>query len=119
MVGHMKAKFTGIADVANSEFRGQYSPIDTVQQINSANAQQVKGEIIEQSIIPIHVMLTPQAQDLMDTNDRPHCPTQIFQQRNNHDPNVYTECRLTHSDPHPRDLLVIISNEPSKLYSAK
>ena len=56
----MKAKFTGIADIADSEFRCQYSPIDIVQQINFAGGQQVKGEIIEQSFTPIHVMLTPQ-----------------------------------------------------------
>ena len=46
----MKAKFTGIADMADGEFQGQYSPIDTVRQINTANGQQVKEEIIEQSI---------------------------------------------------------------------
>ena len=34
MVGHMKAEFTGIADIANIEFWGQYWPIDTVKQIN-------------------------------------------------------------------------------------
>ena len=65
----MKAKFTGIADIVNSKFQGQYLPINTVQQINTANGQQVKGEIIEQSITPIHVMPTPQAQELMDSND--------------------------------------------------
>ena len=42
----MKAKFTSIADIANCEFQGQYSPIDTVQQINTTNVQQVKGEVI-------------------------------------------------------------------------
>ena len=101
VVGHMKAKFTGIADIMNDEFQGQYPPIDTVQQINSASSQQVKGEIIEQSITPIHVMLTPHAQELTGSNDRPHCLMQIFQQRNTHDRNVYTECRLTPSDHQP------------------
>ena len=33
MVRTMKAKFMGIAYVANGEFQGQYSPIDTIQQI--------------------------------------------------------------------------------------
>ena len=77
-------------------------PLDTDQQINSASSQQVKGETIEQSITPIHVMLIPQAQELTDPNDRPHCPMQIFQQRNTHDPNVYTECRLSPSDYPPQ-----------------
>ena len=62
----------------------------------------MKGEIIEQHITPIHVMLTPQAQQLIDPNDRPCCIMQIFQQRNNHNPNVYTECRLTHLDHPPQ-----------------
>ena len=43
----MKAKFTGKADMANDEFRAHYLPIDTVQQINTANGQQVKGEIMD------------------------------------------------------------------------
>ena len=102
MVGHMKAKFTGITDIANGEFLGQYSPIDTVQQINSASGQQVKGEIIEQNIPPIHVMPTSQAQELTDPNDRPCYPMQVFQQRNIHDPNMYTECRLTPLDNPPQ-----------------
>ena len=75
----MKAKLTGIADITNGEFRGQYSPIDTVQQTNTANGQHMKGEIIEQRIGPIHVMPTPQTQELMDTNDGPHCLMQTFQ----------------------------------------
>ena len=52
MVRSMKAKFTDIVDIANGEFQGQYSPIGTVQQINTTNGQQVKGEVIEQSITP-------------------------------------------------------------------
>ena len=79
MVGHMKAKFTGIADMANAEFRGQYSPIDTDQQINTASGQQTKGEIVELSITPIHVMPTPQAQKVTESNDRLCCLTQAFQ----------------------------------------
>ena len=102
MVGYMKTKFTGIADIVNANFHGQYSPIDTVQQTNSASGHQVKGEIIEQSITSIHVMLTPQAQELTDPNNRPCCPTQIFQQRNIHDSNVYTECRLIPLDHPPQ-----------------
>ena len=78
------------------------SMLDTVQQINSASGQQVKGEIIEQSITPIHVMLIPQAHELTDPNDGPHCPTQIFQQRNIQDPNMYTECRLSPLDHPPQ-----------------
>ena len=96
----MKAKFTGIADIANGEFQGQYSPINTVQQINTANGQQVKGEIIEQSITTIHVISTPQTQDLMDSNDGPHYQTQALQQRNIHNRNAYTECTFTPLD-HP------------------
>ena len=84
----MKAKFTSIADIANGEFQGQYSPIDTVQQINTANRQQVKGGIIEQSVTPIHMMPTPQAQKLTDSNDIPCCPIQTFQQRNIHNSNM-------------------------------
>ena len=42
MVRPMTVKFTGIADIANGEFQGLYSPIDTVQQINTTNGQQVK-----------------------------------------------------------------------------
>ena len=60
----------------------------------------MKGEIIEQSITSIHVMMTPQAQELADPSDELHCLMQIFQQRNIHDPNVYKECRLTPLD-HP------------------
>ena len=60
MVRSMKAKFTGMADIANSEFRGQYSPIDAVKQINTTIGQQVKGQVIEQNIAPIHVIPTPQ-----------------------------------------------------------
>ena len=63
LVGYMKAKFTGIVDLTNSEFQGQYLPIDTDQQIHSASSQQVK-DIIEQSITAIHAMLNPQAQEL-------------------------------------------------------
>ena len=94
----MNAKFTGIADIANSEFQGKYSPIDTVQQINATNGQKVK-EVIEQSIAPINVIPTLQTQELTGPNDGPHCPTQIFQrqQRNIHNPNMYTP--LDHS-PH-------------------
>ena len=98
----MKAKFTGIADITNDEFQGHYSLIDTDQQVNSASGQQVKGETIEQSITPIHVMPTPQAQELTDPYDRPHWLMQIFQQRNTYDPNVYTECRLTPLDYPPQ-----------------
>ena len=50
---------------------------------------------MEQSITPIHVMTTPQAQELTDLNDGPHCPMQIFQQRNTHNPNMYSGCRLS------------------------
>ena len=41
---------------------------------------------------PIHVIPTPQTQELTDPNDGPHCLTQIcqHQQRNIHDPNIYT-----------------------------
>ena len=81
MVGPMKAKVTGIADITNSEFWGQYSPIDIVQQISTANGQQVKGEIIEQSITPIHVMPTPQTQELTESSDGPYCPMQIFHKK--------------------------------------
>ena len=102
VVEHVKTEFKGIADITNGNFQGQYSPIDTVQQINSASGQQVKGEIIEQSIIPIHVMPTPQAPELTHPNDGPHCLTQIFQQRNTHDPNMYTKCRLTPLDHPPQ-----------------
>ena len=102
MIGPMQAKFKGIADIVNSEFPGQYLPIDTVQQINTANGQQVKGEIIEQSITPIYMMPTPQTQELMDSNNGPHYLMQAFQQRNIHDPNVYTECRFTSSDHPPQ-----------------
>ena len=42
-------------------------------------SQQVKGEIIEQSVTPIHMMPTPQAQELTDSNDIPCCPIQTFQ----------------------------------------
>ena len=95
----MKAKFTGIADIVTSGFQGQYSPVNTVQQINAANGQQII-EITEQSITPIHMMSTPQAQELTDSNDRPCCPMQTFQQRNIHNSNMYTECRFTPLD-HP------------------
>ena len=108
MVGHIKAKFTGIADIANSEFQGQYTPIDTVQQINTANGQQVK-EIIEQSITPIHVMPTPQAQKLTDSNDRLYCPTQIFQQKIFKIQMCVQSVDLPLWITHTRDLLVIIS----------
>ena len=109
MVGHTKAKFTGIADIVNGEFQGHYSPVDTVQQINSANGQQVKGEIIEQSITPIHVMPTPQAQELTDANDEPHCLMQIFQQRNIMIQTCIQSVDIPLQIIHPRDLLVIIS----------
>ena len=65
----------------------------------------VKGEIIEQSITPIHMMLTPKTQEMTDPNDRPCCPMHIFQQRNIHNPNVYTDCRFTPSD-HPPQRIV-------------
>ena len=102
MVGPMKAKFTGIADRVNGDFRGQFLPRDTAQQINTANGKQLKGEIIEQSITAFHLMLTPQTQELMDSNDRPCCPMQIFQQRNINNPNMYTECRFTILDHPPQ-----------------
>ena len=57
---------------------------------------------MEQSITPIRVMPTPQTQGLTDPNDGPCCLMQIFQQRNTHDPNMYTECRLTPSDYPPQ-----------------
>ena len=63
-VGHAKARFTGIANITNGEFQGHYAPLDNDQQINSASGQQVKGETIVQSITSIHVMPTPQAQEL-------------------------------------------------------
>ena len=84
MVVDMKAKFTGIDDIVNGEFQGNYSPMDIAQQKNTANGQQVKGENIEQSIAPTHVMPTPKTQELMDSNDGPCCQMQIFQQRNIH-----------------------------------
>ena len=92
MVRPMKAKFKGIADIANVELQGQYSPIDTVQQITTTNGQQVKGEVIEQSIKPIYVIPTLQTHEMTGLNDGPHCLTQIFQhqQRNIYDPNMYT-----------------------------
>ena len=62
----------------------------------------MNGEIIQQSITPIHVMWTPETQELTDPNDRPHCPMPIFKQRNIHDPNMDTECRLTPSDHPPQ-----------------
>ena len=45
-VGHTKARFTGIPDKVNGEFQGHYAPLDTGQQINSPNGQQVKGNAI-------------------------------------------------------------------------
>ena len=109
VVGHMKAKFTGIADKMNSEFQGHYSPIDTNQQINSTSGQQVKGEIIEQSIIPIHVMPTPQAQELTGPNEGPHCPIQIFQQEILMIQSCIQNVDLPLQITHLRDLLVTIS----------
>ena len=47
-------------------------------------------------------MPTPQAQELMDSNDRPQCPMQTFQQRNIHNSSMYTECRFTHLDHPPQ-----------------
>ena len=47
-------------------------------------------------------MPTPQAQEFTDPNDGPCCPMQIFQQRNIHNPDVYTECRLTPLDHPPQ-----------------
>ena len=67
-VGHTKARFTGIANIINGDFQGHYAPLDNDQQINSASSQQVKGETIVQSITPIHVMPTPQGQELTAPN---------------------------------------------------
>ena len=64
-VGHAKARFMGIANITNGEFQGHYAPLDNDQQMYSASSQQAKGETIVQSIMPIHVMPTPQAKVLM------------------------------------------------------
>ena len=77
-------------------------PLDIDQQINSAKSQQVKGEAKVQSITPIHVMLTPQAWELTDPNDGTHYLTQIFQQTNTHNPNVYSQSRLYPLDYPPQ-----------------
>ena len=58
----------------------------------------MKGEAIVQSIRLIHVMPTPQAQELTAPNGGPYYPTQVFQQTNTHDPNMYPECRLSPLD---------------------
>ena len=78
--------------ITNGEFQGHYTPLDNDQQINSASGQQVKGETIIQSITPIHMMPTPQAQELMAPNDRP-CT---------HNPNVYPESRSSPLDYPPQ-----------------
>ena len=57
---------------------------------------------MEQTITPVNVVLTPQAKELTDPNDRPHCLMQIFQQRNTHNPNTYTKCRLSPLDYPPQ-----------------
>ena len=82
-MGHTKARFTDIANIINGEFQGHYTPLDNDQQINSANNQQAKGETIVQDITPIHVMPTPQTQELTAPSDGSHT----------HNPNVYPECR--------------------------
>ena len=91
-VGHAKARFTHVANITNGEFQSQYAPLDNDHQINSASGLQVKGETIVQSITPIHVMPTPQSQELTAPNDGP-CT---------HNPNAYPECRLSPLDYPPQ-----------------
>ena len=43
-------------------------------------------------------MPTPQAQEITVSNDEPHYLTQTSQQTNMHNPNTYSECRLSPSD---------------------
>ena len=73
-------------------FQGHCAPLDNDQQINSANAQQAKEETIVQSITPIHVMPSPQAQELIAPSDG-SCT---------HNPNVYPEYGLSPLDYPPQ-----------------
>ena len=55
-----------------------------------------------QNITPIHVMPTPQVQELTAPNDGTCYPTQIIQQTNAYNPNAYSVNRFSPSDYQPQ-----------------
>ena len=77
-VVHSKTRFKGVADIIHGEFQGHYVPFNTDHQGNFANSQLVKGKAIVQNITPIHVIPTPQAQELTACNDGTCQPTQFL-----------------------------------------